>query len=630
MAYTQDNRVMSIETPLGKDVLLLRGFSGVEAVSRLFRFNLDLISEQPEIDFDAIVGKRVTITLKRADDTPRFFNGFISRFSQGGRDERFTYYNAEMVPWTWFLTVTADCRIFQKMNPGEIIEKIFTDLGYKDFANHLTAGYPTREYCVQYRETDFNFVSRLMEQYGIFYYFKHERGKHTLVMADSASEYQPCPGAASVLYQRTSGAADSQDVVRAWSREQSVRPGKYALADYNFETPGNDLRVHIDSVYPQTAGNRFEIYDYPGEYPKTDEGETLVKTRMEEEETPREVIEGAGSCRGFSTGLKFDLMEHYRGDQNQSYLLTTISHSASEQGYETGSSDSAFTYNNEFRCIPAKVLFRPDRITPKPVVEGPQTAVVVGKKGEEIWVDKHGRVKVQFHWDREGKRDENSSCWMRVSQNWAGKSWGGMFIPRIGQEVIVEFLEGDPDQPIITGRVYNAEQTPPYGLPANQTQSGVKSRSSKGGSPDNFNEIRFEDKKGKEEVFLQAEKDWTINVKNDKNQTVGHDETLSVGNDRAKTVGHDETTTVGNNRTETVGKDESVTIGKNQTLTVGEDRTTAVGTDDTLTVGNNLNASAGMEMTLQAGVKLELIGPGGSITIDAGGVTIQGVLVKIN
>jgi type VI secretion system secreted protein VgrG len=629
---------MKVETPLGKDILLLQGFSGEEGVSRLFRFTLDLLSESPSVDFEKIVGKPVTVTLELADGSERYFHGNINRFSQGGRDERFTSYEAELVPWTWFLTQTADCRIFQKMKIPDIIEKIFTDLGFKDFKNHLQASYPEREYCVQYRETDFNFVSRLMEQYGIFYYFEHEQGKHSLVMADKASEHQSCPNQPKARYQKTAYPVLEEDVVTAWSVEQEVRPLKYALTDYNFKTPKTDLKVKVESVHKKLAPEKYEIYDYPGEYLDKSQGETLIKSRIEEEEAPRIVSTGGSFCRAFSPGYKFTLEEHYRSDLNKAYVLTSLNHQATEASYDTGIDESDFTYTNSFSCIPADVPFRPERTAAKPVVEGPQTALVVGKKGEEIWVDKYGRVKVQFYWDREGKKDENSSCWIRVSQAWAGKNWGFMAIPRIGQEVIVECLEGDPDQPVITGRVYNADQMPPYGLPANQTQTGIKSRSSKGGGTSNFNEFRFEDKKGNEEVYLHAEKNWTIMVENDKNQTVGHDETLDVKNNRTKTVGVDESYTIGKDRVKTVGNNESISVGvdrtravgSNEKIEVGSNQDLNVGNNQTVTVGKDMTTNAGMNMTLSAGVKLQLVGPGGMITIDASGVTIQGVLVKIN
>ncbi len=448
-----------------------------------------------------------------------------------------------------------------------------------------------------------------------------------------------------------------------WKVEQQLRPGKCALTDYNFETPSSSLFASVDSRSRDAGNTRWEIFDYPGEYEKRDQGDSLVKLRMEEEETSRLVAAGESSCRSFMPGFKFELSGHPRNDQNGSYVLTSVTHSAREGGYYTGPREaSEGSYRNTFTAIPAAVPFRPARVTRKPLVQGPQTAVVVGPAGEEIYTDNYSRVKVQFHWDRLGQHNENSSCWIRVAQPWAGANWGGIAIPRIGQEVVVDFLEGDPDRPLITGRVYNAAQMPPYELPANQTQTGIKSRSSKGGGAENFNELRFEDKKGSEEIYLHAEKNWTIVTENDKNQNTGHDESLLIGHDRSKTVRNNETTGIGKNRTETVGENETITIGKDRTETVGgyekitiaKDRTETVVGDESVTIGKNrtglisdndtltvgasrtetitreLTISAGLKVSISAGVELTLTGPGGMVKIDASGVTVQGVLVKIN
>ncbi|HEU4389591.1 MAG TPA: type VI secretion system tip protein TssI/VgrG, partial [Blastocatellia bacterium] len=396
-----------------------------------------------------------------------------------------------------------------------------------------------------------------------------------------------------------------------------------------------------------SPNEKLELYDFPGEYAQRFDGvdkgggdqpaelrkifednERTVGIRIQQEALPSLLIQGASDCRNFVSGHKFTLDRHFNA--NGPYVLTSVKHSANLAGeYRAGEWDQ-MTYENSFTCIPAALPFRPQRRTPRPFVQGSQTAVVVGPPGEEIFTDKYGRVKVQFHWDREGKNDADSSCWVRVGTLWAGKQWGVIHIPRIGQEVIVDFLEGDPDQPIIVGSVYNAEMMPPYTLPENKTQSGVKSRSSLSGSPSNFNEFRFEDKKGNEEVYLHAEKNWTIMVENDKNQTVGHDETLTVHHDRTKTVDHNETTTIGVNRSESVGSNETVTIGSNRDHSIGQNDSLTVGADRSVTIARNLSESAGMTINITAGVELNLIGPGGTIKIDASGVTIQGVLVKIN
>jgi type VI secretion system secreted protein VgrG len=561
--FTQAARQLAVTTPLGKDVLLLAAFSGQEAVSQLFHYDLELLSENDAIAAKDIVGKSVTFTVFRPEGTPRPFNGVVSRFTAASlRFRGMRQYRAEVVPWLWFLTRAADCRIFQNLAAPDIIQQVFQKLGLTDFELNLKASYVKRDYCVQYRESDFNFVCRLMEQEGICYWFRHENGKHTLVLADQASAYKDCDEK-QVDYSPGSLVPNH---VTNWEHQYEFRPGKYAQTDYNFETPSTSLMTNETTVVKLPGNDKFEVYDYPGLYAKTADGKAATRVRMEEEETPYNVVRGAGNCRSFTPGGKFTLKSHdCSSEAGQSYVVTSIEHSAREGSYTT-EDDKGEVYRNTFTCIPSSVPFRPARTAHKPVVQGPQTAVVVGPKGEEIYTDKYGRVKVQFFWDRVGKKDENSSCWIRVAEGWAGKNWGIVFNPRIGQEVIVDFLEGDPDRPIITGRVYNAEQMPPYALPGNQTQSVIKSRSSKGGGTANFNELRFEDKKDSEEIYFHAEKDF--------NRVVENNDTLKVGSDKADDGS--QTIEVYHHRTETVKTgDEKVTIEKgNRTVTVqkGDDK----------------------------------------------------------
>ncbi len=602
--------------------MLLRGFTGHEGISRLFSFHLDLLSEKSSIPFDKIVGQNVTIAIKTVDEAkPRFLNGFVSHFAQAGSDERFTYYQAEVVPWLWFLTRTAGCRIFQNMTVPDIITKIFTELGFKDFKNSLQGTFEPREYCVQYRETDFNFVSRLMEEYGIFYFFEHQKDKHTLVLANSASVHQPCPGQAKARYDRWVGGLEDEDVITGWQMDQELRTGKYSLTDYNFETPGTSLAVSEPSIVKVSSNGNYEIYDYPGEYLKKGQGESLAKIRMQEEEASHLVVRGSSACRAFTSGYRFDLENHYRDDMNTSYVLTEVQHVASTGGtYTRGEAETGERYSNDFTCIPQSVPFRPPRVTPRPMVQGPQTAMVVGKSGEEIWVDKYGRVKVQFHWDREGKDDENSSCWIRVSQPWAGKGWGAVWIPRIGQEVIVDFLEGDPDQPIITGRVYNAEQMPPYDLPTEQTKSSFKSYSSKGGG--GFNELRFEDKKGKEQVFIHAERNQDVRVKNDVFETIGGERHLIIDKDQLEQVKGDKHLQVKGDQNEKV--DGTVS------LNAGMDLQEKVGMKYALDAGMEVHLKSGMNLVVESGATLTLKVGGNFINLNPAGVFISGTLVMIN
>ena len=639
MPFTQENRLIAIETPLGKDVLLLQGFTGHEAISRLFSFQAELLSSNNSIKFADIVGARVTLRVSLADGGERYFNGFVSRFGQSGSDVRFTHYQMEIVPWLWFLTRNADCRIFQNMTIPDIVQQVFKDRGFTDFKNSLTGAFETREYCVQYRETDFNFVSRLMEQYGIFYYFEHQKNKHTLVLGNSPTAHQPCPHQAKARYSTTVGSWDEEDVVSGWNMQQELRTGKYSLTDYNFETPSTNLLSSDPTVFSVDGNTNYEIYDYPGIYLAKSQGDTVTKIRMQEEETSHLVATGTGVCRAFTSGYKFNLLEHFRKDMNEEYVLTEIQHMASAaQSYTISDATPEDQYTNHFTCMPASVPYRPPRITPKPFVQGPQPALVVGKSGEEIWVDKYGRVVVQFYWDRIGKDNEKSSCWVRVSQPWAGKNWGAIWIPRIGQEVIVSFLEGDPDRPLITGRVYNAEQMPPYTLPDRQTVSTFKSRSSKGGGTDNFNEIRFEDKKGSEQVFINAEKDMDLRVENDSREYVGANRNLIVKTNQQEKVEGDKSLHVVGNHLEKIDSDMSLQVGGDQSekvgggysLQVGQAIDEKVGTKRATDAGQEIHLKAGMKVIIEAGVQVSLKGPGGFVDVGPAGVTIQGTMVLIN
>lgn len=671
MAHIQEHRLIALDSPLGANVLLLQEFSGVESISRLFNFQLRLLSENPSIVFNKIVGQRVAISLVLPDKSKRHFNGFVSRFSCMGGDNRFTFYHAEIVPWLWFLTRTADCQIFQQKTIPEIIKKVFQDHGFQDFQDRLQATYPQREYVVQYRETAFNFVSRLMEEYGIFYFFEHDASSHKLILADKPQVHKNCPVQYKVRLDYSGTSLVTEDVVQSWGAEEELRPGKYALTDYNFQTPNTSLMASVETVDKIGGNTQYEIYDYPGIHTKKAEGDALTKLRMEEEEAVHHLVTGSSNCRSFASGYKIHLDAHSRSDQNGDYLLTEVTHSASVgDSYSGTGGDAEETYSNHFICIPASVPFRPQRVTPKPVVQGPQTAVVVGPSGEEIYPDKYGRVKVQFFWDRLGKKDENSSCWVRVSQPWAGKNWGSVNIPRIGQEVIVDFLEGDPDRPIITGRVYNDDQMPPYKLPDNMTRTTFMSRSTKGGGSSNYNELRFEDKKGSEQIFLNAEKDMDHRVENDSREYIGNDRSLiihanqrelvegdkhghvkgvhqekieqdaslqvggkqmeKVVSDKSLEIGGDQKEKIGGSVSLQVGQDQKSKVGGNVSVQVGQSRNEKVGMTHAMETGQTIHLKAGMTVIIEAGVQLSLKGPGGFVDIGPAGVTIQGTMVLIN
>lgn len=617
MPFTQDNRRLQIFTPLGDDVLLLEGFSGQEAISLPFQFELSLLSENRSVTFESVVGKSMTVALHLMSGKTRYFNGIVSSFSQGGSSQYFSSYTATLVPWLWLLKQTANCRIFQHKSVPDIIESIFNEHGFKDFSNKLHGSFPERDYCVQYRETDFNFVTRLMEEEGIFYFFKHEDKKHTLVFANNPSEFNPSPLTPEASYSTIVGASgDEEDVVTNWVASQEVVPGKFTVTDFDFEKPNTDLTATVDGKDPR----KFEVYDFPGEYTTKDEGDRLVGIRMEEHDGTRTEVRGASNSMGFMPGYRFDLVGHFRRDANKAYTLLSVRHSSSQRSFSSEEEGGGFHYANSFQCITHPTPFRPPRTAVVPVINGTQTAIVVGPAGEEIYVDKYGRVKVQFHWDRDGKYDEKSSCWVRVSQNWAGKRWGAMFIPRIGQEVIVDFIEGDPDRPIITGRVYNGASMPPYALPDEKTKSTVKTYSSKGGG--GFNELRFEDKKGSEQIFIHAEKDKHVRVKNDRKEWIGHDSDLIVK--------HDQKEEVDGNKHLTVKGDQNEEVKGTVSLKVGQDLQQKVGMKHGLQAGMEVHIKAGMNVVIEAGMSITLKAGGGFVVVGPAGVTISGTPVLIN
>lgn len=648
-AYTQGNLPVTITSPLGADKLLLKTLQGEERISGLFSFVLEMASGDNSLDFAAILGKSLTVTLQHNDGAKRYINGIVTRFTQEGGDERFTHYTAELHPWLWMLTLTSDCRIFQNLNVPQIIEKVFGDLGFTDFRLDLKESYSPREYCVQYRETAFAFVSRLMEDEGIHYFFEHTDGLHTLVLADDADAHQVCPGLENtpVRYRKTAINATDDHVVTRCTIEQQVVTGKYALDDFNFETPSTDL---VTSVTGQ--GSEMRMFDYPGGFAKKDTGEKRAKLRIEAEEWPGKLLRGEGFCRAFVAGHKFTLKGYDRADANTDYVLNHVSHFVTQE-----------SYSNSFGAFPAATSFRPLRQTPKPVIPGVQTATIVGKSGEEIWTDKYGRVKVQFHWDQRGQNDENSSCWLRVNQSWAGKQWGGFFLPRLGQEVIVGFLEGDPDQPVVTGALYNAEQLVPYTLPADQTKSTIKTNSSKGGG--GFNELRFEDKKDAEEIFCHAQKDMTIKIEHDRVKDVLNDETNTIKQNRTSTIqeGNEALTVEKGNRTIQVNTgnethevkgtrsvtvtgnethtnkanfDQDVTgnvtwkVSGNLTIDVSGSVSIKAGTSLASEAGTSLSNKAGTSLDSEAGTTLTSKGNAGVNVESSAIVAIKGALVKLN
>lgn len=632
MTYSQTTRVLEIQTTLGTDLAMLTELEGEERISRPFEFNISFVSEEEPTRVAKLLGTAVSIKLGWPEAETgierRCLHGHIRRLRRGmaGRGDGIEWH-AEVVPVLWFLSRTSDCRIFQEKTIPDIIMEVLQLHGVTSVEKKLLGTYKPREYVVQYRESALDFIQRLMEQEGIFYWHEHSDSGHTLVLADSNVSAPTIPlGEVSYLGE------DPRSSVMSLDEEIVVRSGKWTLRDFNFETPSLSLEATQPTTIDVAEMKKRERYDYPGIYPAVGAGTDVAKHRIENEETFHLVRRGDSGVAEFVAGARVKIS----GTPDPEVLLTEVRHRAQDYSHWTDQ-DWAYTerhrgigrrrrddlgsqrepfYGNEFVCIPQKVKYRPERVTPRPFVQGPQTAIVTGPGGEEIYTDKYGRVKVQFHWDRVGTKNENSSCWIRVSQGWAGQNWGQFHIPRIGQEVIVDFLEGDPDRPIVTGRVYNAENMYPYTLPGEKTKSGIKTRSSKGGGAENFNEIRFEDLKGSEEIYVHAEKDLNTKVQNDETRIVGVDGT---GN-RTTTIKGNETTTIKGNKTTTVEKNfkeditgtetRTVTGAVSETFNNSETRIITGPITETITNPYTMTISAGaFTMTASAGINFNSPAP---------------------
>jgi type VI secretion system secreted protein VgrG len=576
MSYTQEERAFRLDTALGGDMALLQRFEGREAVSEPFCFRVRFLAEQP-VDLDALLGTAATLTSQRRNEAGPFFHGHWWSLRQLPKAEDSLHaYEGELVPKLRFLALQSHCQIFHDKDAKQIVTAVLDARGITHEFD-LQATPPKREYCVQYRETDLNFIARLLEEEGIHYYFRHQQGSHILVMSDRTVA-PATPVHDEGEYHPVAGDVTLQNPVFTIETARHSAPRKVTFSDYNFTTPRVDLRLSLE------GGQTGEIFDYPGNYPDRDGGDRIARIRLEAEEARLKAIAGTSACDGFRAGHRFALRGHGQSALNTSYRLLAVEHTAVNPAYRAGATEQN-PYSNRFEAMPANVPYRPPRRARKALVHGTQTAVVTGPEGEEIYVDEYGRIRVRFFWS-----EEEESCWVRVAQTWAGKNWGAVSWPRVGQEVVVDFLEGDPDRPLVIGCVYNADQMPPFPLPENKTKSGVRSRSSRGGGASQCNEIHFEDKSGQEKMFIQAERDQEITVK--------HDRTVQIANDEMIRVGHN--------------------------------RTSNINTTDSITAGTNVTISAGQEIKLSS--------PGGSITIGPAGITIQssgviviqGSMVKIN
>ena len=627
------SRALDIQTPLGPGAFILTEFSGSEHIARLSEFGVQLKSKRPDIVGEQMLGQNVTVRLELAASmhASRYFNGYITRWGgvteivdslQGQKQTKAYLYEATLHPWLWFLTRQANSRIFQNKKVPEIIKEVFgAHGGLASFEDKLTRTYPRWVYCCQYRETDFNFVSRLMEQEGIYYYVKHDNGKHTLVLADSSAHHTPYPHYDHLRFDQED--RPDGEVIGAWSAQYDIQPGKYVVDDYNPEKPRTQMAASAQKKREHPYAN-FEFYDYPAEFDEAADGRQVASTRLEELQAQYHTFSGGGNVRGFQPGCVFELQRHPVAAYNAKHLIVGASYSGTASA-DTSGGGSGFNFSSHIQAIPANQQYRPPRTTPKPLIQGPQTATVVGPSGEEIYTDdkEHmGCVKVQFRWDRYGKADQNSSCWIRVATPWAGNGYGAMAIPRVGQEVVVEFLEGDPDWPIITGSVYNGVNKPPYNLPAEKTRWGLKSRSSMGGGASNFNELRFEDKKGNEEVYLHAEKDHNVYIKHDRTEKILNEANLDVAKDVLGKFGADV-------HADITG-DEITKVGGGVHLKVAQDWQGKMGTRMAVDAGQEIHLKAGMTLVLESGTQISLKVGGNFIDINPAGVFIKGTMVMVN
>ena len=588
-------REVFVQTKL-KDAFTFRHMQGREALSELFDYRVELLSEDDAIGLEEILGTPLMLVMGVEGGAERIFHGHVVQFVYAGTDGSYACYHARVRPWLWFLSTTTDCRIFQNLSVPDIIAEIFAKYPVASFTFKLNETHAPREYCVQYNETDLNFVQRLCEDEGIFFFFEHKNGEHKLILADNKEAYLQRDGYAEVpFYPRDDQSRRERDHLYDWRSALDVRPGQFSQTSFDFEKPRADLATRRSAPMPHAAADG-EVYCYPACYVEIDHGNQLARLRLEEHQATHRRMRGAGTVAGLGCGQIFSLTNYPRKDQNDKYLVLSVEHEIWADGYRTKSSGGEEEpYLCAIEVQPSAVPFRPPLVTPKPVMPGPESAIVTGPAGEEIWTDKYGRVKVQFPWDRLGANDENSSCWIRVCQAWAGTNFGGIHIPRIGQEVIVEFLQGDPDRPIITGRVYDGANMPPYDLPARATQSGLKSNSTKGGA--GFNEFRFEDKKNSEDIYLHAQKTWTIDVQDAETETVGTSITTNAGGDIKRSAGgHIKRTADLNIEDKAKGK---ITQTANDEMLLHSDKSYQLTTND----GIHLKAISLVGQMIQSGAK---------------------------
>ncbi|MEO7245999.1 MAG: type VI secretion system tip protein TssI/VgrG [Rubrivivax sp.] len=642
--------LVTLKSPFG-DKLLFRSMTALEEVSRLFEFEVLAVSEDPDLAVATVLNQNATVSMALDPDTRRHFSGLVTSFGIDGVDGRFYRYRLVLRPTLWLATRSSNIRIFQDKTAPEIVQAVLADTGVSAVRMSLSGTYPKRVYCVQYRESDFNFASRLLEDEGIFYFHEHAAsGAPTLVLADTTDAFKVPPGYGTVHYREPGADTSEHAGIVDWQMRHEIQTGAVQTADFNFETPSTEIVANRKSPPAATVGQR---YDAPIGAPTKARALALAQVRLDEQSARLTRYTAEGNDPTFGAGQRVTLANHPRDDQNAEYFVLQTQIDLEQAGYETGDAETRFLCRSVMQG--AAQPFRPARLTRKPVVAGPQTAFVVGNTGKgKIQTDKYGRVKVQFHWDREGKKDDKSSCWLRVASGWAGEAWGMISLPRIGQEVVVGFLEGDPDQPLVVGRVYNAGQMPPYELPANAHISTMKSRSLGSANANKFNELRFSDELDKEYILLHAERDRLEFVEHDLKRHVMNESHETVDKNRLRHVKGNDHTVVGGNQLAKVTGDAMLKVDNNSSSKVamklslqsGMDLTTKSGTGTSIEAGTDLHVKAGLNGALETGMALHLKG-GMQVVVEAGlmmtlkagpssivlgpdGISITGPIVKIN
>lgn len=612
------NRFLEIApTSLFGDEAILTHLSGREEISRPFDFTLNISSPILNLKPDQIIGQPMSIRIDRGEAQPRYIHGYVSNFSAGNAVapesglRQYRAYRVRIVPWLWFMSRSARCFVYLPEKNEKSIENVLDEVirrvksyGHVDPKLESSSAKILKkrkvEHCVQYRESDFNFFSRILERYGIYYYFKFSNDQHTVVLSDQIS--YPTAPEANVKYPKSVHSHHQEDIITSWEHTYEFVSGKWEQTDYDFIQPSTNLKTtaHKHGSISLKNNSKYELYDYPGEYFKKDDGEVDAVVRLEAEEARFNMVSGTSTCKSFSAGYCFKLTDHLNcnDEKGKSYLITSISHTAAQPGHHTAESEM-ISYSNSFTCIPKECQYRPTRLTPQPLLSSIQTAVVVGPPGEEIYTDEYGRVKVQFHWDREGKWDENTSCWVRVSQSHAGRGFGGIDLPRCGEEVIVSFLEGDLDRPLITGRVYHKESMPPFALPGEKTRSGLKSKTYKGGG---YNEMSMDDTPGKEQIRIHGQYNLDTVIENDETHKIGKNRTKDIGIDEVMTIGNNQKLKVGVNKTVDVGTDHTETVGANQNIKIASNQSTKVGANQSTTVASAQSNSVGTTKTESVGL----------------------------